>query len=149
MSIDSKGRRTDCHFLYSAVCGTLVDFYNAEDCSNLCEGCPFFKTDEQFYKGFGCVPYVPSDIVIGKNDLKRMYDIYCGRSIPENCELYKLSHAVGKWISSIRDDSIRAALYERYINCRSWEDIAYLFCLGSVDSIKKRCTRYIDMNLND
>lgn len=52
-SIDDSGRALDCHFLIVRSAGyrclALESFYNAADPTDLCFGCPFFKTDEQFY----------------------------------------------------------------------------------------------------
>lgn len=54
-----SGRKTDCHFCSvrnaKATCHVLKDFYNADKpdmADNLCGGCPFYKTDEEFWAGF-------------------------------------------------------------------------------------------------
>lgn len=56
MRKDECGRYTDCHFLQQRrrrmQCLALKDFYNADDLKNLCKDCPFFKTDEEFEKGW-------------------------------------------------------------------------------------------------
>lgn len=59
INVDYLGRYTDCHFCSVRAKGTscivLKDFYNAENpdkAEKLCEGCPFYKTDEEFWKGF-------------------------------------------------------------------------------------------------
>ncbi|MCH5213073.1 MAG: hypothetical protein J1G06_08655 [Oscillospiraceae bacterium] len=56
MTPDKHGRYTDCHFLKKSGirqdCTALKDFYNVDDIENQCKGCPFFKTDEEFEKGW-------------------------------------------------------------------------------------------------
>lgn len=51
--------RTECHFCSvkksSIVCMALTDFYNAEKPEkerDLCGGCPFFKTEREFWDGW-------------------------------------------------------------------------------------------------
>ena len=54
--VDECGRRTDCHFYlnngHKTVCTALRDFYNAEDLTDMCKDCPFFKTDDEFWEGW-------------------------------------------------------------------------------------------------
>ena len=40
-----------CYFLFNNECSALIEFYNYPN-KNVCEGCPFFKTEQQFKKGF-------------------------------------------------------------------------------------------------
>ncbi len=53
---DKRGRIRECHFCISKnknyVCTALEKFYNFEDKENMCGNCPFFKTDEEFMKGW-------------------------------------------------------------------------------------------------
>ena len=55
---DEYGRITNCHFFHikgtSKVCTALCDFYNADniDIDRLCENCPFFKTDAEFWDDY-------------------------------------------------------------------------------------------------
>ncbi len=53
---DKRGRLRECHFCVSKyknyVCTALEKFYNFEDKTNMCGNCPFFKTDEEFLKGW-------------------------------------------------------------------------------------------------
>lgn len=57
---DKRGRLRECHFCVSRyknyVCTALEKFYNFEDKENMCGNCPFFKTDEEFLKGWGKNP---------------------------------------------------------------------------------------------
>lgn len=54
--LDKCGRRMDCHFYSNngrrVLCTALRDFYNVSSEKHQCGGCPFFKTDEEFRKGW-------------------------------------------------------------------------------------------------
>lgn len=55
---DAQGRRLDCHFCTrrskGLSCTVLKDFYNAgnDNKDELCGECPFFKTEDDFWKGW-------------------------------------------------------------------------------------------------
>ena len=53
---DNAGRNIDCHFLDEKRkryrCTILIDFYNASNIFDICGKCPFYKTDEEFIKGW-------------------------------------------------------------------------------------------------
>lgn len=54
---DKRGRIRECHFCEcrhkNYYCNALENFYNAQDKNDMCGRCPFFKTDEEFMKGWG------------------------------------------------------------------------------------------------
>ncbi|MGN0181813.1 MAG: hypothetical protein ACI4DP_05300 [Candidatus Ornithomonoglobus sp.] len=60
-NLDIRGRNTDCCFfvgngtMYS--CLVLKQFYNFPSRKGLCQGCPFFRTEEEYMTGLGTAPY--------------------------------------------------------------------------------------------
>ncbi len=80
-------------------------------------------------------------------DLQRLYKLGTERAASdEGSELQTLIPAAKKYISDIEEDEIRYAMYEHYINFRSWEKIADIFGCGTGDAVRKRCRRYMDKN---
>lgn len=60
-NIDNAGHYTDCHFLIGyrkkLRCNALREFYHADDPFGQCIGCPFYKTTEEFRKGWKELPH--------------------------------------------------------------------------------------------